>query len=190
MNILQKIMHRAFRIVCGKKGVYCKKGKGNKFCKGVFLHEMSRIGSYNYIGNGTMTLNMEMGNFCSIANNVKIGQMEHDISCVSTSTHIFPEITKKSGFSTPTTIGNDVWIGANAIVLQGISVGDGAVIGAGAVVTKDVPPYAIVGGVPAKIIKYRFNEETIKNIQESQWWNLPLKEAKEKCKLLQKRINP
>lgn len=70
-------------------------------------------------------------------------------------------------------IGNDVWIGARATLLAGVSVGDGAVIAAGAVVTKDVPPYAIVGGVPAKVIRYRFPEETVKSIWESQWWNWP-----------------
>jgi carbonic anhydrase/acetyltransferase-like protein (isoleucine patch superfamily) len=70
-----------------------------------------------------------------------------------------------------TIIGNDVWIGARAILIDGITVGDGAVIGAGAVVTKDVPPYAIVGGVPAKIIKYRFEPEVIEFLLASQWWN-------------------
>lgn len=68
-------------------------------------------------------------------------------------------------------IGSDVWIGARAAILEGVTIGDGAVVAAGAVATKDVPPYAIVGGVPAKIIKYRFDEETIKKLLELKWWD-------------------
>jgi acetyltransferase-like isoleucine patch superfamily enzyme len=67
-------------------------------------------------------------------------------------------------------IGSDVWIGANVVVLRGVHVGDGAVLAAGAVVNKDVPPYAIVGGVPARIINYRFSEDIIHTIQESKWF--------------------
>jgi len=73
-----------------------------------------------------------------------------------------------------TQIGNDVWIGARAIVLDGISIGDGAVIAAGAVVTKDVPPYAIVGGVPAKLIRYRFEDDVIQELLKWKWWDLSL----------------
>ena len=68
-------------------------------------------------------------------------------------------------------IGNDVWIGANAIILPGVTVGDGAIVGAGAVVSRDVPPYAIVAGVPAKILRYRYTEENIKKLLEIAWWN-------------------
>jgi acetyltransferase-like isoleucine patch superfamily enzyme len=75
-------------------------------------------------------------------------------------------------FKEPVVIGNDVWIGTGAIILRGLSVGDGAVIGAGAVVTKDVPPYAIVAGNPARVIKYRFEEAVIKRIQASKWWEM------------------
>lgn len=68
-------------------------------------------------------------------------------------------------------IGNDVWVGARATILEGVTIGDGAVVAAGAVVTKDVPPYAIVGGVPAKVIRYRFDEQTIGKLLKLQWWN-------------------
>ena len=67
-------------------------------------------------------------------------------------------------------IGNDVWIGTGAILLDGVTIGNGAIVAAGAVVNKDVPPYAVVGGVPAKIIKYRFSEEIVKKLEESRWW--------------------
>ena len=71
-------------------------------------------------------------------------------------------------------IGNDVWVGANVTILKGVSIGDGAVIAAGAVVTKDVEPYAIVGGVPAKFRKYRFDKEIVRKLLELQWWNYTL----------------
>lgn len=84
----------------------------------------------------------------------------------------------------PVTIGNDCWIGQRAILIGGITIGDGAVVMAGAVVTKDVPPYAMVGGVPAKIIKYRYDEETIDFLLKAQWWNRPIEWLKENHALL------
>ena len=74
----------------------------------------------------------------------------------------------------PCHIGNDVWIGRNAVIKDGVTVGDGAIIGTSAVVTKDVPPYAIVVGVPARIIRYRFSPEIIEALLELRWWDLPL----------------
>jgi acetyltransferase-like isoleucine patch superfamily enzyme len=79
-----------------------------------------------------------------------------------------PSVTGKGAPS----IGNDVWIGRNATLMSGVQVGDGAVIACGSVVTRDVPPYAIVGGNPAKVIRYRFDDETISALLESEWWNL------------------
>ncbi len=79
----------------------------------------------------------------------------------------------------PVTIGNDVWIGANAIILSGVTIGDGAIIAAGAVVTKNVEAYAIVGGVPAKLIKYRFSEEQIHKLLDIKWWDWPHKKIEE-----------
>ena len=71
-----------------------------------------------------------------------------------------------------TTIGNDVWIGANAVVRKGVRVGDGAVIGAGAIVLKDVPAFSVVAGVPAKVIRYRFDENTIYRLLKLKWWEM------------------
>ena len=82
-------------------------------------------------------------------------------------------------------IGNDVWIGANAMILGGITIGDGAIIGAGAVVTKDIPPYAIVGGIPARIIRYRFPNDVINALLSSQWWNLSENILKSNIKVFQ-----
>ena len=87
-------------------------------------------------------------------------------------------------YTEPVEIGNDVWIGSNVIVLRGVHVGNGAIIAAGAVVTKDVPEYTIVGGVPAHTIKKRLSPETERKIRDSEWWEKPIDEVVEIFKLL------
>lgn len=139
----------------------------------------SVIGRYSYIGIGTWVCETDMGDFCSIASSVNIGLGNHTMDYLSTSP-IFTEVQNATGHSwTKTsaalpfkrvTIGNDVWIGYGALVVGGVKIGDGAVVGAGSVVTKDIPPYAIVAGVPAKVIRYRFSEETIHSILANPWW--------------------
>ncbi|WP_052571337.1 glycosyltransferase [Endomicrobium proavitum] len=125
----------------------------------------------------------KIGSFVSIAGKVTIGQGEHPVNYLSTSPYFYMSglgWTNRISetYANPCTIGNDVWIGQNVFIRQGITVGDGAVIGAGAVVVKDVPAYAVVGGVPAKVIKYRFDDETIKELLALKWWNLPDEEIK------------
>ncbi len=142
----------------------------------------SMIGRYSYCGYNCKLVNVVIGSFCSIGDSVRIGAAEHPTDWVSMSP-VF-ENTKHSGpnkrftrYEIPlvkqTVVGSDVWIGYGAIIKQGVSIGHGAVVGSGAVVTKDVPPYAIVGGVPAKVIKYRFDVETIRDLLNSQWWDMP-----------------
>lgn len=86
-------------------------------------------------------------------------------------------------------IGNDVWIGANACILPGIAIGSGAIIGAGAVVTKSVPPYAIVAGNPARIIKFRFTQYLIQHLLQINWWDFPEEVIKENLSLFQQNLN-
>ncbi|CAN5568837.1 hypothetical protein BH10BAC1_BH10BAC1_19710 [soil metagenome] len=141
---------------------------------------LKEIGKNLYIGGNTyIGLCFKIGSFTSISIGVKIGLKDHPLDAVSTSPVFYG---KKRGWVTENKIqdradmmveiGNDVLISANVIILQGVKVGDGSVIAAGAVVNKDVEPYSIVGGVPAKIIRYRFDENTRKELLESKWWEL------------------
>ena len=133
----------------------------------------TKVGKYCYVSAFCGLNKVRMGNYCSIGPSVLIGNMEHDINAYSTSEKISPigRMTEE------TVIGNDVWIGAQSFIKIGVNIGDGAVIGAQSFVNKDVPPYAIVVGTPAKILRYRFDEDTIKKIQETKYWNKNPKEA-------------
>ncbi len=133
------------------------------------------IGDYCFIRSGAQFNHVITGNYCSFAADVQIGGMEHPINEYSTSTKLFPE---KCIASNDTIIGHDVWVAAGAIIRQGTRIGDGAVIGANSFVNKDVPPFAIVAGSPAKIIKYRFDEDTIKRITASCYWELSPQQAR------------
>jgi len=115
---------------------------------------------------------VDIGKYCAIGWDVKILTSNHNTSCLSLSI----AVQQKMGANTfeiakDIKIGNNVWIGDSVIILPGVTIEDGAVIAAGAVVTKNVPKYAIVGGNPAKILKYRFDEETISLLENFQWWH-------------------
>ena len=137
-----------------------------------------------------------IGKFCSIACGAKFlfNSANHTLS--SLSTYPFPlffeewNLEKKNVAQSwdnkgDIIIGNDVWIGYEAVILAGVSIGDGAIIGARAVVTKDVPPYTIVGGVPAKSIKKRFSDETISSLLSIQWWNWSKEKISKNIKAIQ-----
>lgn len=139
-----------------------------------------KMGRYSFCGYDCEIVNTEIGAFCSIANNVKIGGARHPVEWVSTSpVFYYGRDSIKKKFSTferdkdkNTVIGNDVWIGANAIILQGVKIGNGAVVGAGSIVTKDVPPYTIVAGNPAHFLRMRFEDDVIEQLEGSKWWEL------------------
>lgn len=142
---------------------------------------IKEIGDGVYIGKGSHIGNCSsIGNYCSISSGVKIGLISHPLNYISTSPLFYSRrrgILEKSMYvETPngnTIIGNDVLISANVLVLAGVKIGDGAVIAAGAFVNRDVPAYAIVGGIPAKVLKYRFEPEMIEELKKSEWWLLP-----------------
>jgi len=160
-----------------------KDARGVEVLPGTLIDRNSRIGSYTYIGRNTTITQSAIGRYCSIGNNVTIGPGEHVLHEISTSALFYENpwsvLTRDDVY-----VGDDVWIGVNAIVLRGVDIGIGAVIAAGAVVTKSVPPFAIVAGVPARIIGYRFPEDKQKAIMESLWWEADLVEARVKVKQL------
>lgn len=143
----------------------------------------SRIGKYSYIGDYSYLNFVSIGKFCSIASELRVGGGMHPINFISTSPFFYYRnpfflisnpFSQENAFSQAfknTTVGNDVWIGDRVILLGGVKVGDGAIVGAGAVVTKDVPPYAVVGGVPAKVLRYRFSSEIIEKLIDLKWWD-------------------
>ena len=140
-----------------------------------FMVGEASIGDYSYVSEMThISHKTVIGKFCSIGNLCTLGAAQHEISGLSSFQMLRLGVAVKEPPEPPqTTIGNDVWIGCNAVVMSGLTVGDGAVIGGGAVVTKDVPPYAIVVGNPARILRYRFGPEIIAELLALRWWDLP-----------------
>lgn len=153
----------------------------------------SKVGSYSYISRRSNLMMVTLGRYCSIGPDCLINAGNHPLNLLGTSP-VFYAMTNKIGLCIDkreyvdfkeVQIGSDVWIGTRAIVMGGVTIGHGAVIAAGAVVTKDVPPYAVVGGVPAKIIKMRFTDVTIAMLLDSEWWEFSHQELKRK-KILEK----
>ena len=142
-------------------------GNGVSIADTVIVSSDVSIGKYSYVSPHSTLENCTVGNYCSISAGVNICPGEHDLYAISTHP-LFArdEIPKRA----PVVIGHDVLISLNAVILKGVHIGNGAVIGAGAVVTKDVEPYEIVGGVPAKHIGWRFDPETRERIEQSKWW--------------------
>lgn len=142
-----------------------------------YLKEVE-IGSFSYISQNSFILNTKIGNFCSLAPNLISGPGEHPSNFISTSPAFFFKnyeftFSEKDYFehNKEVCIGHDVWIGARVFLKNGVKIGNGSIIAAGAVVVKDVPDYAIVAGIPARLIRYRFTEEIISELLKIQWWN-------------------
>lgn len=157
------------------------------------------MGFASYIGKASTLSHAKIGRFCSIGENVKLIRARHPVDGFASthpafySTATLASFVEKNKFKeyeqnhqgVSLVVGNDVWIGNNALLKAGIHIGDGAVIAMGAVVTNDVPDYAIVGGVPARIIRYRFSEEQRSKLIGIKWWNKDIKWIKENADLFE-----
>lgn len=167
---LKKLMHKITRRhpVDGPRT-----GTATQIMSPSYISNDTIIGSYTYIGHNANITRAVIGNYCSIGNYVCIGPGEHDLTQLSTSHHFY---TGPNWYDALTAqdciIGNDVWIGVGAIIRRGVTVGNGAVIGANSFVNRDVPPFAVVAGCPARIIKYRFAPDKIKRLEKSHWWDM------------------
>ena len=166
--------------------------KTSKLSKGCRLTNVE-ISNYSYCGQNCYIDSTTIGKFTSISDNCRIGGASHPLNWGSTSPvfiegfNIFFTNLQKFKYESykETTIGNDVWIGSNSIILSGIKIDNGCVIGAGSVVTKDCYPYGIYAGNPAKRIGDRFPEEIIKKLTDIEWWNFKTHEIK----IVTKNIN-
>lgn len=174
------------------------------------------LGAYSYLRTGLVRHLASVGRYTSIGPNVIIGEKEHPTSWLSCSPFQYSKTWREKYFglsdmpefeksivrkelppNIPVVIGNDVWIGANVLIRCGVTVGDGAICAAGSVISKDVPPYAIVGGVPAKLIRMRFAQDTVRRLQKIAWWKydaadlagLPFNDINASITMLQSRID-
>lgn len=162
-------------------------------CSGVRFYR-GKIGRYSYIGNNSFVIDTNIGAFTSISTDCYIGGTSHPTDWVSTSPvfHKWDNIMKKNfarhefEIFHRTMIGNDVWVGNRVMIKAGVNIADGAVIGMGSVVTKDIGPYEIWAGNPAKFIRKRFPEETIEILTSLQWWNWDEERIEKEAELFNK----
>lgn len=163
------------------KGVCLNIEEGVRFERVSFHCKNLEIGAYSYMHSGELYMVSKIGRYCSIAERVLIGvdPVGHPLGWLST--HPFQFTKKYLSSQAPliyesewsnVEIGNDVWIGQEALIMKGVKIGNGAVIGARSIVTCDIPDYAIAVGMPAKIIKYRFPDQTIQSLKKHPWWEL------------------
>lgn len=162
------------------RAIRCTFGRCNRLYDGAVLTDTS-LGDFTYVANASRLSQVQVGKFCCIGPEVLVGLGKHPSRHFVSSHPAFysPLAQAQVTFSATerfnefeqVQIGHDVWIGARAIIVDGIRIGNGAIVGAGAVVTKDVPAYAVVVGVPARIVRYRFNPEQIHILESINWWD-------------------
>ena len=184
-SILNSIVSRAFRSKknpAGQDYIFAgsTKGRDCTIGKDCYVYN-TRIDDYTYLSSNVSVMNTEIGKFCSIAQGACISLGMHPSSKFVSTHPAFFSLSKQNGMTFSdqnyfaemgeTKIGNDVWIGVNAIIMDNVTIGDGAIIGAGAVVTTDIPSYAVAVGIPARVIKYRFEKEEIEFLENFKWWD-------------------
>lgn len=169
------------------KGACLHVEEGVRFERVSFHCKDLEIGAYSYMHSGELYMVSKIGRYCSIAERVLIGvdPVGHPLDWLST--HPF-QFTKKYFLTeapllyesewADVEIGNDVWIGQEAVIMKGVKIGNGAIIGARSIVTRDIPDYAIAVGMPAKVIKHRFPEQTIQSLKKYPWWELSVEKLK------------
>lgn len=192
--LLKNIISMPYRMLFTKISVFAglqnsKVDKNAAICRGTRFYR-SDIGKYSYVGNNTFITNTHIGKYTSISGDCYIGGTSHPINWVSTSSvfHKWSNILHKN-FSQfeyeifqETYVGNDVWIGEGCKVKAGIRIDNGAILGMGSVLTKDVGPYEIWAGNPARFIRKRFDDKTIEKLVESEWWEWEDTKIKEYAK--------
>lgn len=155
--------------------------------EGAFIDAHVKISGNLSIGRGStigrlsiIYGDVSIGNFCQFAPNVGLYSRNHPVNYLSlyTNAYLFDGRLKQRNTNKKIEIGHGVWLGHGALVLSGVKIGNGAIVAGGSVVIKPVPPYAIVAGNPAKIIRYRFNEGTIQKIEKLDWYDKPMEELK------------
>jgi len=166
----------------------CLIGNYCKIFDGCFLYKSS-LGDYSYSNMNTSILRSTIGKYCSIASNVYIGPTSHPLDKISTHPFLFlkcygfieddDQTVLKTREGASTHLGNDVWVGQGAVIMPGVNIGDGAVIGAHSAVTKDVEPYSIVMGLPAKHYRYRFEKDIVDELVIIKWWDWEQSKIKE-----------
>jgi len=162
---------------------------GHNICvlPGSVVDDFSKIHNYAWIGRNCTVTRATIGHYAGLANNISVGPGEHDTRRIA-NTALFTADPYSELTKAPCHVGPDVWIGVDTVIRRGVSIGAGAVVGANSFVNKDVPPYAIVAGSPARHIRYRFTASQIDEIMKSEWWTFDLEQARKILEHLEKRL--